>query len=458
MFLNPPMDPAGRKVDVSDRLLICSSSNMRNEVVVGGSDHALYSINVSDSTSKPITMHNKSNGHSDWVTSVTHLADGQVLSGAMDGKLCLWSQRNRSQCIELNRDSIHPISKVVSDARYNLAMSCSYDGNIAVWMFNEDYQPAEAKSGPRSSAVRATAAPMGPVPHSYLSAHTEPVMECGYRDNTFVSGDKGGSMIIWDLSRGQPKHKFRAHPGPITAIDCMEDRNTFITCGTDGFVKIWDPRAAGSGLVAKIPAHVTNAPPAQSRGPVAGPGRGTIGGRVTIAGSRSTAVVSGSRATGGSSSAGRGVVGRTGPSSGSAAPASAPAGASCAISCMAMTSSRGSSSDASYIITGSGSPQDSSLVVMDLRQGAKPVSRWDHHRNGVYSLCLVGDQCVFSGDGMGTLLCHHLLESELDYPRSCLKYGIGASEVGAVRAINCLNGKVVAAGEDGNVMIYDYDA
>lgn len=78
MFLNPPLDPAGRRVDVSDRLLICSSSNMRNEVVVGGSDHALYSINVNDPASKPITMYNKSNGHTDWVTSVTHLADGQV--------------------------------------------------------------------------------------------------------------------------------------------------------------------------------------------------------------------------------------------------------------------------------------------------------------------------------------------------------------------------------------------
>lgn len=51
---------------------------MRNEVVVGGSDHALYSINVNDPSSKPITMYNKSNGHTDWVTSVTHLADGQV--------------------------------------------------------------------------------------------------------------------------------------------------------------------------------------------------------------------------------------------------------------------------------------------------------------------------------------------------------------------------------------------
>lgn len=52
---------------------------MRNEVVVGGSDHALYSINVADPSSKPVTMYNKSNGHTDWVTTVTHLADGQVI-------------------------------------------------------------------------------------------------------------------------------------------------------------------------------------------------------------------------------------------------------------------------------------------------------------------------------------------------------------------------------------------
>jgi len=454
---------------------------MRNEVVVGGSDHALYSINVNDPTSKPITMYNKSNGHTDWVTSVTHLADGQaslismpyvsvyllsftllfvqVLSGAMDGKLCLWSERNRAQCIELNKESTHPISKVVSDARYNLAMSCSYDGTIAVWSFTEEAFPqaAEAKSSAsRSSALR-NATSIGPVPRSYMSAHTEPVMECGYRGDVFVSGDKGGSMIIWDLSRAQPKHKFRAHPGPITAIDCMEDRNTFITCGTDGFVKIWDPRAAGSGLVAKVAAHVTQAPPPAAQSRAVATSRSGPGVRIsTVSGGRATTErFSGSSM---SSSAGRGgAVSRSVPSSG-APSLGAPAGASCAISCMAMTSSRGSSSDASYIITGSGSPQDSSLVVMDLRQGCKPVSRWDHHRNGVYSLCLVGDSCVLSGDGMGTLLCHHLLESELEYPRTCLKYGIGASEVGAVRAINCLNGKVVAAGEDGNVMVYDYDA
>lgn len=374
----------------------------------------------------------------------------------MDGKLCLWSERHRAQCIELKRESTHPISKVVSDSRYNLAMSCSYDGSIAVWSFNEEAAHAEAKSTSRSSALRGAPA-IGPVPRSYLSAHTEPVMECGYRGDTFVSGDKGGSMIIWDLSRGQPKHKFRAHPGPITAIDCMEDRNTFITCGTDGFVKIWDPRAAGSGLVAKVAAHVTRtAPPAASQSRAVAASRSGPGVRIsTVSGGRATTEKFSGGSMGG---AGRGAVSRAGHSISAAPTQQAPAGASCAISCMAMTSSRGSSSDASYIITGSGSPEDSSLVVLDLRRDCQPVSRWDHHRNGVYSLCLVGDSCVLSGDGMGTLLCHHLLESELDYPRTCLKYGIGASEVGAVRAINCLNGKIVAAGEDGNVMIYDYDA
>ena len=77
-FLRPPIDPAGRVIDCSDRLLICSSSNMRNEVVVGGSDHALYAININDQNSRHITMYGKSNGHTDWVTTVTHLANGKV--------------------------------------------------------------------------------------------------------------------------------------------------------------------------------------------------------------------------------------------------------------------------------------------------------------------------------------------------------------------------------------------
>lgn len=382
----------------------------------------------------------------------------------MDGKLCLWSERNRAQCVELQKDSIHPISKVVSDTRFNIAMTCCYDGNIGVWNFANEPDASEAKSSSSrmvsSRSGRGSAPALGPLPVAYLAAHAEPVLECGYRGDVFVSGDKGGSMVVWDLQRCQPRHRFRAHPGPITAIDCMEDRNTIITCGTDGFVKIWDPRSSGTGLVHKIPAHV-QPPSAAPRGgggassrAGAGPA-GRVAGRGVVGCGRTSSSVVVSRTTG------RAVAGRGGGSLASSAPGNnsnnSGGGVAAAISCMAVTSSRGSSSDSSYIITGSGSPADSSLVVTDIRQSFRSVSRWDHHRNGVYSLSVVGDQCVLTGDGMGTLLCHHLLCSELDYPRNCLKYGLGASEVGAVRSINCLNGKVVTTGEDGKVMIYSYE-
>ncbi len=198
-FFSPPADPAGRRVDVSDRLLICSSTNMRNEVVVGGSDHALYSIDVNDERKGPNTMYGKKCGHTDWVTSVAHLADGNVLSASMDGRLCLWPASNRRICTELQRESSHPISKVVTDARYNVAVSCCYDGNITLWSFGGDgnqqsYGGIESKMskmsmGPSGGAAANTTS-------NVLSGHATSVLECAYKDNVLVSGDKGKSRFI----------------------------------------------------------------------------------------------------------------------------------------------------------------------------------------------------------------------------------------------------------------------
>ena len=85
------------------------------ECIFGGSDHALYAVSVGlDNNSggsgggsgirggiptkkRTITMYSKRYGHTDWVTSVAHLADGRVLSAAMDAKICLWDA-NRTTC------------------------------------------------------------------------------------------------------------------------------------------------------------------------------------------------------------------------------------------------------------------------------------------------------------------------------------------------------------------------
>lgn len=80
------------------------------------------------------------------------------------------------------------------------------------------------------------------------------------------------------------------------------------------------------------------------------------------------------------------------------------------------------------------------------------VESYEHHNNGIYSLCTVGDRCVISGDGVGMLLVYDIFEAG----NSALKYGLGASGNGAVRAVTCVDGKIVSACEDGNVVIHSY--
>jgi hypothetical protein len=133
---------------------------------------------------------------------------------------------------------------------------------------------------------------------------------------------------------------------------------------------------------------------------------------------------------------------------------------------MAVTYTRGSNSDLNYIITGGGSPQDSRLMVLDARMihddGRCPlIQSWEGHNNGIYSLCVIGDDVVLSGDGVGMLHCHHLIpnaeELEARGSDNGLVYGLGASSQGAVRSIHCLSGKIVTAGEDGKALVFDYE-
>lgn len=74
-------DPQGTLFDLSDRPLVCLSTDHQREVVVAGTDHALYSIDLQNLQRKPTTMYSKTSGHTDWVSSVCHISTGAVLSG-----------------------------------------------------------------------------------------------------------------------------------------------------------------------------------------------------------------------------------------------------------------------------------------------------------------------------------------------------------------------------------------
>jgi WD40 repeat protein len=424
-YFNAPADPAGSLVDVSNMPILCMSSNLRDEIIVGSADHALYAININaaaksaggppprsrneisfgppdrpsgrDSRSNYITMYGKKHGHTDWVTGVCHLVDGRVLSCGMDNKLCLWNT-SRTTCTELMQGHERSVSKVIADSIYNVALSC-YDGNVMAWAF-----------GGSDSNRRGPAPVRGPA--AVLYGHQAPVVECTFKGPTVAAGTKEGNLFFWDLPAGALLNKHRAHKnGPVTAIDSIDNSPLFLSGGADGVLKVWDPRSSsgGKGSVSRIDAHASS--------------------------SRSTTA---------------------------------------AVTALACLSGVGGG-PLSHIVSGGA---DGNLVVTDCRKGGSdsavvllnPSSRWDHHRAPVSSISLAGSGgCVFSADGAGMVMCYDVLGADEDFvvgkgSRAAasggaglgLRYGLSASSRGGVRATACLEGKLICGGDDGKVLIYRY--
>merc|ERR1712050_792924 len=58
-------------------------------------------------------------------------------------------------------------------------------------------------------------------------------------DETLVSIDDEGTVIIWDAESGDLLNKIRAHNGPVTSMNFTEDRMLMITSSKDHTCKLW---------------------------------------------------------------------------------------------------------------------------------------------------------------------------------------------------------------------------
>lgn len=117
-----------------------------------------------------------------------------------------------------------------------------------------------------------------------------------------------------------------------------------------------------------------------------------------------------------------------------------------------------------YLISGGA---DGVLNLIDLRRVTSSgtgdsmiVRRFGSHTNGVHCMRVQvnSDQsCVFSGDGAGVLHCHSLVS--VDQPS--LVYGLGASQIGAVKTIDVIHrgprsGFVITGGDDGKAVSWEF--
>jgi len=379
-FKNAPNDPAGKLYDLSNLPLLCSSS-YNDEVVFGCADHALYAINITDKSKRIKKLYTKQHGHAEWVSSVSHLLDGRVISAGMDGKLCLWDL-DKSKCTDLIGHSAS-ISKVLTDTRYNTAISCGYDKNICLWKFDNN---SNTKSM-NSVIKRGVKASINPT--EKLTAHNDAIVDIAYNYSNLLSVSRDGGLVLWDLGEYTPLNRIKAHQGCITALESIKGSNLFVTAGADGFIKIWDSRyqesfTGSSVLATKVPTHTSN---------------------------------DGSRGS--------------------------------AIACITQLSNHNrGSSDCSYLIS---CGVDGKVVLLDARQSYRIVETYNHARNGCYAVSSIGDSCAIISDGTGMIYCYDIISNEL-------KYGLGASEKGAVRIINNPNNSnlLVTGNEDGKCLIFEY--
>ncbi len=424
-----PRNSEGALVDLSDRPLMGiavdpRSCGARAEVVVAGSDHAAYVVDLLRGQRRRV-LHGGRFGHSEWVTGVTYLGDGsdRIASCGMDGKVCVWAPAagkgaaGAARCVDL-RGHFGSISAVASPGGGTAAggppsaraghvlVTAGYDKSVKVW-------DARASGGAPGSDLRGHDAP---VLHLALRAHD------GAGTLRALSGDRGGEVRLWDLAAGGCVGVLAGHKGHITAVAWLcsggdsgggggpggSCADLALTGAQDGHVRVWDPRAGG-GPVANVAAHVATG------------GTGAVG-------DISVAWPDPSRCGGGGGGGGGGALG-----SGAAAWAAGGGG--------------GAGSEPLVVTAGA----DKRLCVIDPRGGWRVRQELRGHADFIYNVHCVGG-LVLSGGGDGLLLAHDVASGEV-------LWGLGANQA-AVRCIATVvtptRQQLVAAGDDGKALVYDF--
>mmetsp|Transcript_5717 Transcript_5717/g.10067 ORF Transcript_5717/g.10067 Transcript_5717/m.10067 type:complete len:346 (-) Transcript_5717:3010-4047(-) len=182
-----------------------------------------------------------------WCVSLS--PDAKRVAGASQyGKVNLWSVETGEKLSSMNTSDTSNTgtkseAKMVMCVRYSADGSCigsgSSDGSVRV--FDTETGKVISSTKPHSMSVRGL---------SWIGARsTDEIVTCG----------EDSLVCIHDVRSGKVVSSWRAHSGAVYGVDCAhQTRSVMSTCGSDGFIKVWDARSSdssGYACVGSIKAH-----------------------------------------------------------------------------------------------------------------------------------------------------------------------------------------------------------
>lgn len=215
-FLNGPTTDIPLTPEHGGPILCLDTQN--DIAITGSTDHGLRVYNLS--TGKQIKeLYSKSYGHTEWVTCLTFLSDGRVISGGMDSNLCVWESKGvKCKTIQEHTGSI---SKVKTDD--TVILSSSYDTTVRIFD-SLSLNPIGILKG----------------------VHKGPVTEFQWINSLCVTAGRDGLLGLWDINTEKCLFSQNIHKGQISKVKFHSDGldcNLIITAGiNDGMINLIDMR------------------------------------------------------------------------------------------------------------------------------------------------------------------------------------------------------------------------
>ncbi|CRH00082.1 conserved Plasmodium protein, unknown function [Plasmodium relictum] len=211
-------------------------------LATASADHSIRIHNLKNlSTIKE--LYHKKCGHYDWVNEVFFTKKNEVLSGGLDGKICLWNTTYSCKIPKINKimkcseylEQQRKVREVKFKASNNM-ISCkemyAHHSTISDMKFDKTNEKCITSSYDKT--LKLFDIKKFREISTYKGNHFYPITKFLWLQNKIISGDKNGTICVFDIESCQEIFNAKStHNGNIGAMNYfylyMNDNETFIT-------------------------------------------------------------------------------------------------------------------------------------------------------------------------------------------------------------------------------------